>query len=55
MDGKWINHYFNFDDVKSSMLTLFVISTFDDWGIILNIAANSNISSKVINFFGFVS
>lgn len=31
------------------MITLFVVSTFDGWDEIMNVAANSDISANVIN------
>ena len=31
------------------MLTLFVISTLDNWGVIMNIAINSN-TADIVNF-----
>lgn len=30
------------------MITLFVVSTFDDWDEIMNIASNSDISENVL-------
>ena len=35
------------------MITLFVVSTFDGWDEIMNVAANSDIAANVINFFFF--
>ena len=43
----WHNHYLNFDNIKNSMLFLFVVSTFDDWGIHLSIAKNANLNKIV--------
>ena len=49
MNRVWKNHPFNFDNIHNAILTLFVISTYDNWGVILNIAINSNKNLSVIN------
>ncbi|CAD8191236.1 unnamed protein product [Paramecium pentaurelia] len=38
---QWINFKFNFDNITIALPTLFVISTFDGWGEILQVAENS--------------
>ncbi|CAD8110743.1 unnamed protein product [Paramecium primaurelia] len=40
----WINYKHNFDNITIAIPTLFVVSTFDGWGEILQIAENSQSS-----------
>jgi len=40
--GKWINYPHNFDTIINSMQTLFILSTFDGWGVIFFVCINSN-------------
>ncbi|CAD8054707.1 unnamed protein product [Paramecium primaurelia] len=40
-DRKWINYKHNFDNITIALPTLFVVSTFDGWGEIMQVAENS--------------
>ena len=40
-NGIWINYKHNFDNITVAIPTLFVVSTFDGWGEILQVAENS--------------
>ena len=47
----WIIHQNNFEDIFNALLTLYIVSTYDHLGIIINVAANSNYENFVINKF----
>ncbi|CAD8104211.1 unnamed protein product [Paramecium primaurelia] len=59
----WINYKHNFDNITIAIPTLFVVSTFDGWGEILQISENSqnaNIGPEAFNsyihtYFFFIS
>ncbi|CAK68274.1 unnamed protein product (macronuclear) [Paramecium tetraurelia] len=40
----WVNYKHNFDNITVAIPTLFVVSTFDGWGEILQVAENSQIA-----------
>ncbi|CAD8095967.1 unnamed protein product [Paramecium sonneborni] len=40
-NGNWINYKHNFDNITIALPTLFVVSTFDGWGEIMQVAENS--------------
>jgi hypothetical protein len=42
--GTWINYKHNYDNVVEAMSTLFIISTFDGWGYILQISWNAQVA-----------
>ena len=44
----WRNHQNNFDDIFNAYMTLYIVSTYDHLGIIINVAANSNEKEFVI-------
>lgn len=48
-----MNYRYNFDNVFNGMITLFVVSTFDGWDEIMNVAANSDIAENVSVSFDF--
>ena len=52
MNKLWVNHQYNFDNIPNALLTLFVISTYDNWGVMLKIAQNSD--SELIVFYFFL-
>ena len=42
-NGKsWIIHQNNFEDIFNALLTLYIVSTYDHLGVIVNVAINSN-------------
>ncbi|KAL4226359.1 Voltage-dependent calcium channel type D subunit alpha-1 [Mactra antiquata] len=42
----WSNNPLNFDDVPKAMMTLFTVSTFEGWPLLLYISIDSNAESK---------
>lgn len=34
-NGTWINYKHNYDNITQALPTLFIISTFDGWGVIM--------------------
>ncbi|CAD8121632.1 unnamed protein product [Paramecium sonneborni] len=63
MNRTWINYKHNFDNITIAIPTLFVVSTFDGWGEIMQISENSqnpNIGPEPFNsyihtYFFFIS
>ncbi|XP_066994947.2 muscle calcium channel subunit alpha-1-like [Anabrus simplex] len=39
---EWLNYKFNFDNVAKAMLTLFIVSTFEEWPVILYTSIDSS-------------
>ncbi|XP_053377535.1 muscle calcium channel subunit alpha-1-like isoform X3 [Mercenaria mercenaria] len=46
LERKWENNPLNFDDVSQAMMTLFTVSTFEGWPLLLYISIDSNEESK---------
>lgn len=42
----WVRNDLNFDSIPDALISLFVIATFDNWIYILDLARNSDLSSK---------
>lgn len=52
-NGQWQNYRYNFNNFPNACLCLLSISSFDNWSTMLKVAANSDLSTKVlgISFF----
>lgn len=50
-NGNWRIYPYNFENIYNAFLTLLIISSFDEWSSILQVAINSNVSDfvKTIN------
>lgn len=40
-NGTWITYKHNYDNITQALPTLFVVSSFDGWGAILQLSFNS--------------
>ncbi|CAD8111377.1 unnamed protein product [Paramecium primaurelia] len=51
----WVNYKHNFDNITVAIPTLFVVSTFDGWGEILQVAENSQtVQTGPVPFDGYI-
>ena len=55
-NGNWRIYPYNFENIYNAFLTLLIISSFDEWSSILQVAINSNVSDivKTIIFLKFI-
>lgn len=47
-NGQWQIFAYNFDNIYNAFITLFIVSTYDGWSDIMNVAVNSGTETQVL-------